>query len=537
MDIEIKSTVSQTKKDDIEEHYNEVIEELKIHRKKHKEAVLKRENDFNRPAWVRVNPGPPINNDINSYRLCLGFKNIGCAYREKDEKGLGCFNCGYYASTALEEVNDEAILEQFRNAIKVGYKTNIDFNSIEFLNDGSFFNKDEINEKLREKLFEIISTMPSIKRILVESRPEFIDEESVQSLIEILRDDQLFEVGIGLESADDFVREKCINKGFNKEEYEEAIYKLAMLEKRKPKRLAIVTYLLVKPAFLSEKECINDVISSIKYLKAISDKNQVKITPKLEPAAIVDGTILSMFHENDKSRYYYQPLNYWSILEILARITIDNKLLEILDFIRIGAREDMDDIIMAPAIYDEKVKVYYPFDFVIYESIQKYNQHHDIYRLFSIITEVYKKSNGVELIEDSSLKAWRDKNKISKCSIEKIISDKNMISEILKRKDSHENEIEFMIMIYKILDIMEGYNKEHKLLKKDIDRAIEEKKASQVSDRIGKCFEKIYPQIFVEIKVNTLSVKGNKAEVFFDVKDLIQNNTMSIWSKFALLNE
>ena len=58
----------------------------------------------------------------------------------------------------------------------------------------------------------------------------------------------------------------------------------------------------------------------------------------------------------------------------------------------------------APAIYSGSDNIYHPFDFVIYESIQKFNQHHDIHRLFSMVTEVYTRSNSFCISKDNSLK-------------------------------------------------------------------------------------------------------------------------------------
>jgi uncharacterized Fe-S cluster-containing MiaB family protein len=76
----------------------------------------------------------------------------------------------------------------------------------------------------------------------------------------------------------------------------------------------IVTYLLVKPAFITDKESINDIIHSIHFLRLLSETYGIQITPKLEPAAIVDGTILSLLHMDNNTPYHYEPLSYWQSL-------------------------------------------------------------------------------------------------------------------------------------------------------------------------------------------------------------------------------
>jgi hypothetical protein len=68
-------------------------------------------------------------------------------------------------------------------------------------------------------------------------------------------------------------------------------------------------------------------------------------------------------------------------LEILAKIYLNSKTRDFIKNIRIGAREDMDDIIKISAIYNED-GTFHPFDFVLYEVIQKFNQHHSIFMGF-----------------------------------------------------------------------------------------------------------------------------------------------------------
>jgi len=524
--------VSSKKQKAILYEYPSVIQNLKKHRAIHKSKVLSLSIDLNKPAWVSVNPAPKIDDNENSYRLCLGFKNIGCAYRDKDEKGLGCLNCGYYANTAFKEVDSLTLIHQFNAAILTGKETNTKFNSIEFLNDGSFFNADEINIELQFKLFHLISQMPEIIRVLVETRPEFIDMENVKKLLNILRDDQIFEIGMGLESADDFIREICINKGYSKLDFENAIKTLSNI-KSVNKGISIVTYLLVKPAFLTDKECIDDIIFSINYLHELSIKYGVKITPKLEPAAIVDGTILSMLYEHDVSHFHYKPLSYWTLLEIIARLALSD-IKTMLDLLRIGAREDMDDIIKAPAIYSDTEDIYYPFDFVIYESIQKFNQHHNVYRLFSVISEVYKRSNGINLSEDDSLKKWIRENNIKDIKIIELINNLDNFKAKENENIDYESEIELIMMIYNILDIMEGYNRKYLRLKREIDAAVLSNSNDLLEKSIENCFTKLFPisRSHVNVQVNTISIEDKLVDIFFNIKYL--DSTTSIWSKFSL---
>nr|VFJ50180.1 MAG: radical SAM enzyme, TIGR01210 family [Candidatus Kentron sp. FW] len=202
---------------------------------------------------------------------------------------------------------------------------------------------------------------------------------------------------MNFESSDEFIREVCINKGFTNEEFEQAISVISSLDESCWNHVSVVAYLLVKPTFLTQRESIEDIIFSLKYLKFLEDKYRVRIAPKLEPAAIVNGTLLSLLHQDKDSSFHYEPLNYWAVLEILARIARDSKILGM--NIRIGAREDMDEMMTPPAIYKEDGETFHPFDFVVYEAIQKFNQHRSFYRLFAIIGNIYREMNGIALTE------------------------------------------------------------------------------------------------------------------------------------------
>lgn len=529
------SVISVNKRQRIIDSYNEIICELKRYRKAHRTMVSEQAVDLCTPAWVRVNPAPPIEGKVNCYRLCIGFRNIGCKYRDRDRLGLGCLNCGYYANTAFREVDNETILKQLKLALQLGHATSTEFSSIEFLNDGSFLNQEEFRRELQSELMGVVAKMPRIKRVLVESKSEYITRSGVEFLLERVRDDQLLEIGIGFESADEFIRNVCINKGFENDEFEAAIRTLSELDAAHAGRVSVVAYLLVKPAFLSHKESIEDVVSSLRYLYSLSKKYGIDIVPKLEPAAIVSGTILSMLYGKKDSEFYYEPLNYWAILEILARVAVDGECHPLLETIRVGAREDMDDIIRAPAIYDRDKDVYHPFDFVVYESIQKFNQHHDVYKLFSVLVNVYRHFNDGALVgEGAPFKEWLCEKGIEDDAVSVFVNDWAMKIEKCRSRDDVAYEIDNMVMAYSVLDILEGYDEITGRMKEDVECALIGGDKEELERAIERCYDFMDKSNFVKVSINSMSVEEGIGEVFFDVVDLLKGITTSIWSRFEM---
>ncbi|HID43031.1 MAG TPA: TIGR01210 family radical SAM protein, partial [Archaeoglobaceae archaeon] len=109
------------------------------------------------------------------------------------------------------------------------------------------------------------------------------------------------EVGIGLETANDFIRENCINKGFT---FEDFVRASNILRKH---GVRVKVYLLLKPPFLSENEAIKDVISSAKAVKKYADVISLNLTN------IPSGTYIEMLWK----KRLYRPPWLWSAVEAM----------------------------------------------------------------------------------------------------------------------------------------------------------------------------------------------------------------------------
>ena len=110
-----------------------------------------------------------------------------------------------------------------------------------------------------------------------------------------------FEIGIGLETANDDIRKSSINKGFNFKNYNKAVESIRNFE------FKIKTYLLLKPPFLTEKESIIDIIDSVKKIKSKTD------IISLNPTNIQKNTYVEYLWKRKK----YSPLWLWSIIKVL----------------------------------------------------------------------------------------------------------------------------------------------------------------------------------------------------------------------------
>ena len=86
----------------------------------------------------------------------------------------------------------------------------------------SFLDDEEFQPETRLEIIKRVVNLPSIQNILAETRPEFVKEESLKSLVAVC-DGKPLELGIGMESSNDFVRETLINKGFSSQNLQDSI--------------------------------------------------------------------------------------------------------------------------------------------------------------------------------------------------------------------------------------------------------------------------------------------------------------------------
>jgi len=440
--------LSKDRKEEIEQ-WRKKYEPQLIQLKKDHIAELKKNQKFskeknpefcNEPAWFTIST---TNSDIN-LRLIVGFKNKGCKYWREDPNHIGCLHCTYGSSAYhAGEINEVELLKQFGKAKKWALQHGFDYDVIEFLNDGSFFNfDDEFPTKFVLSLFKEIHDLSYVKRILIESRPEYITEDKIELILKKLNKNQMLEIGIGLETSSDFIRNICIKKGYGNNEFNEA---LKVISKYRD-RCHPVVYMVVKPAFLTELEAIEDVLNTLVFLKQKSKEFSMPIIPKLEPIVISQSSILDLLHFgiSKEIKEYYSPLSYWSVIEIILRaykFKISNN-------IRIGAREDMEVIEKVPAIYRND-GTFNQYDFWIYDSIQKFNSDHDIIRLLSDVQAVKDKDI------DFSLQSWQDHIGLESSMIDEFLKIKEKKIVKYRKKDIQIKREIFMCKVFEFLDALE----------------------------------------------------------------------------------
>ncbi len=206
----------------------------------------------------------------------------GCRWAKQS----GCTMCGYFKESY--EAGREELEKQIEQALKSYEGETI----VKIFTSGSFFDEKEIHLDLQAS---ILKKFEKAEKIIVESRPEFID------VLEELKTDVRLEVAMGLESANDKVLKYSINKGFTFQKWRKSAEKV----KEYGKELKV--YILIKPPFLTEKEAIEDAIYTVEKVSDIAD------TISFNPVAIHGKTVVEFLWK----RGLYRPPWLWSVLKIL----------------------------------------------------------------------------------------------------------------------------------------------------------------------------------------------------------------------------
>jgi len=232
-----------------------------------------------------------LNNEIIDAFVII-FRTQGCSWALKS----GCSMCGYFNDSMWKTVTSKDLIKQFNTSMS-NYS---DQKFIKIFTSGSFLDDKEIKPDIRKQILKDL--FEKAEKISVESRPEYVKNETLSDIKKI-SGSKTFEIGIGLETYDDSIRQNIINKGFTFTDYKKAA------EKLKKQDFQLKTYTLIKPPFLSEKKSINDAINTAEKIKNITN------TISFNPTNVQRNTLVDYLWY----RKLYRPAWLWSVVEILKQ--------------------------------------------------------------------------------------------------------------------------------------------------------------------------------------------------------------------------
>ncbi len=281
------------------------------------EEYLKKLRNKNLKKRKKKNPNTPIASWIQDdvfldktvgKSLTIILRTVGCRWAY--ESG-GCTMCSYLMDSSPTKINAENIINQFEYALDK-YGDNILKNpknySIKLFTSGSFLDEFEVPREAKSYIFKRIDEI-GIKELAIESRPEYITKNNLELIRNCIDDSINVEIGVGIESLNEEIRNISIHKGVSTKDIEKAI------KSSKKYNIGIKAYLLIKPPFISEKDSIEDSIYSANECIKMGC-SRISYCP----ATVHKGTLIELLWKKDQ----YRPPFLWSILKILKMVKTQN---------------------------------------------------------------------------------------------------------------------------------------------------------------------------------------------------------------------
>ncbi len=232
--------------------------------------------------------------------LTIIFRSTGCRWSK-------CRMCSYRHERYTDRQSPEELLGHLRAQlawIRDEYKTE-EFAMVKIFTSGSFFDPGEVPSAF---VTDVAKEFRG-RIVIAETRPEFVDENIFSSFVETIDDGThkipLF-AAIGLETSNDFIREKSISKGFLFSDF------TAAAARAHAAGAGVKAYLLFKPLFLTECEAVADMRTSMceaaKHAEMIS----------MNPCTVQRKTELEFYWK----RGAYRPPYLWSVLTLLKNAPV-----------------------------------------------------------------------------------------------------------------------------------------------------------------------------------------------------------------------
>lgn len=234
-------------------------------------------------------------------RWTLYLPGTGCGWAR--EKHGGCFFCGF--KYAIDQLTGGKLFSE--TEIEEIYTLGSLFiacenpDELRVYNGGNYFNPSEIVPKAQVAMARHAGAHRTVKRLTVESLPQYITAECLESLLAVLNSKRL-RVSIGLECQSDEIRRISINKGFTCRDFERTVELLKAYD------VELLTYVFLKPIRLSEGEAVEEAVRTVEYAFALGSD-----AVALEAGLVVEGTVMAQWHRQGK----YRPPWLWSVVEVL----------------------------------------------------------------------------------------------------------------------------------------------------------------------------------------------------------------------------
>jgi len=219
----------------------------------------------------------------------------------------GCTMCGYSNLATFNNINGMHIYDQFRKGLEI-IRRIPHHEMIAIGTAGSFLDSNEVPYDIQARIIKELNSIRDVYYINIEARAEYVTDEALRNLVNVVDDPYKLSIGVGLESTNELIRELAVNKCMSLDLF---INAMRLLKKYNISPTAYVT--LGKP-FINTWTNIKDAVESIKFAFQHGADRVVLLRIGIQPNSLVEW----LYKHN-----LYEPISIFALVEVLKRIPED----------------------------------------------------------------------------------------------------------------------------------------------------------------------------------------------------------------------
>ena len=192
---------------------------------------------------------------FGALELIVVFYTRRCRYQ--------CSFCTLPLTSAYGDVPFDDVKSQLDQALEFAGQDSARVRQISLGNEGSILDEQTFPHEQLEHVVRSCAHLPAVEDVVLETRAEFVSEQLLDELLAWAAPARLT-LKIGLESADDHIRERILRKRMDLQQFESVVRLLGR------KGVALATYVLIKadPSH-SDEAGRADAIATCEYLKTL----------------------------------------------------------------------------------------------------------------------------------------------------------------------------------------------------------------------------------------------------------------------------
>lgn len=244
-----------------------------------------------------INPWYVHHETVRNRSFAQGwFMTSGCRWDRRGE----CTTCNYGQGPSLSE---EAVVDNAVAAISAASSAG-PLDELFISPSGSMLDPVEVPIGARRAILQRAAASPA-GRISFETRPSTVDEESVADVLDLVGSGRS-SIGLGLESADPWVRVNCIGRRDSVDGV------LRALRRLRRAGIACTLNVTLGAPFLAPHEALADAVDSIEWAVAHGAEQAM-----LFPIHVKANTVVEHLWRQGR----YRPPSLWLVAEALVRLS------------------------------------------------------------------------------------------------------------------------------------------------------------------------------------------------------------------------